>query len=134
MSLSTGELERPTGFLPNGAETVNISDLPQELAAGTYTHSIEDSGGGYFQIQQRDDPESTTSWNTRLAYVLQITEWNGRAYDPEGSMFQEAGTASGKVVAVFRGSDNGFQNSWVAGTFEDALVRYMGRPRWVAED
>ncbi len=132
MTLSTAELDRPTGILPGMSEAVNITDLPQELAAGTYTHSMDESGGGYFQIQKVDE-EGTTSWNTRLAYVLQITEWNGRPYDPEGRMFQEAGTASGKVVAVFRGSGD-FANSWVAGTFENAVVRYMGTPRWLRED
>lgn len=133
MTLSTAELDRPTGILPGMAEAVNITDLPQELAAGTYTHAIDESGGGFFQIQKPDE-EGTTSWNTRMAYVLQITEWNGRPYDPEGSMFQEAGTASGKVVAVFRGNDRDFANSWVAGTFDDAIVRYMGTPRWLRDE
>ncbi|MEM9069923.1 MAG: hypothetical protein AAGE52_15530 [Myxococcota bacterium] len=134
MTLTTAELDRPTGILPAGAESINLTDLPQELAAGTFTHSIDESGGGYFQIKKIDDPESTTSWNTRLAYVLEITEWNGQPYDPEGRLFQEAGTASGKVVAVFRGREGGFANSWVAGTFEDATVRYMGKPRWLEEE
>jgi len=134
LALSTAELPGPTRILPGGSEAVNLTDLPQEMAVGTYTHPIDEMGGGYFQIQQPDDPERTTSWNTNLAYVLEITEWDVSEYDPEGSLFQEAGTASGKVVAVFRGSGDRFQNSWVAGTFEDAVVRYMGRPRWLEEE
>jgi len=134
MTLSTAELDRPTAILAGMKEAVNLSDLPQELGVGTYTHAIDESGGGYFQIQKIDDPESTTSWNTSTAYHLEITEWDAADYDPEGSMFQQAGTASGKVVAVFRGRDGSFGNSWVAGTFEDAVVRYMGTPRWLREE
>jgi len=134
MTLSPAELDRPTAILSGMPEAVNLSDLPQEMGVGTYTHAIDESGGGYFQIQKIDDPESTTSWNTNMAYHLEITEWNASDYDPEGSLFQEAGTASGKVVAVFRGREGSFANSWVAGTFEDAVVRYMGKPRWLDEE
>ena len=45
----------------------------------------------------------------------------------------EAGKASGRVVAVFRGSGD-FENSYAVGTFEDAVVRYMGKPRWFEEE
>ena len=131
--MSTGELERPTGMLPNGSETVNITGLPQELGVGTYSHTMDESGGGYFQIQQPDDPERTTSWNTRMAYHLQITAWDVAEYDSEASMFQVAGKASGKVVVTFRGSGDRFANSWAVGTFTDAPVRYMGKPRWVRD-
>lgn len=134
MTMSTAELDRPTAILAGMKEAVNLSDLPQEMGVGTYTHAIDESGGGYFQIQKIDDPESTTSWNTQMAYHLEITEWDAGDYDPEGGLFQEAGTASGKIVAVFRGREGSFGNSWVAGTFEDAVVRYMGKPRWLEED
>lgn len=134
MTLSTAELDRPTAILAGMKEAVNLSDLPQEMGVGTYTHGIDESGGGYFQIQKIDEPERTTSWNTNTAYHLEITEWTAGDYDPEGSMFQEAGRASGKVVAVFRGREGSFANSWVAGTFENAVVRYMGRPRWMEEE
>ena len=134
MTLSTAELDRPTAILAGMKEAVNLSDLPQEMGVGTYTHSIDESGGGYFQIQKIDEPERTTSWNTNTAYHLEITEWTAGDYDPEAGMFQEAGRASGKVVAVFRGREGSFGNSWVAGTFENAVVRYMGRPRWMEEE
>ena len=94
------------------------------ISVGTYEMGIDESGGGFFQIAQPDDPESTTSWNTSMAYVLEITEWTAGEYDPEARMFQEAGKASGRVVAVFRGSGD-FENSYAVGTFEDAVVRYM---------
>ena len=134
MQITTGELDRPTAIPPSGAETAHLTRLPQEMAVGTYTQTMDESGGGFFQIQQPDDAERTTSWNTRMAYALQITEWNVNDYDPEGGLFQEGGTASGKVVITYRGNGDRFQNSWVVGTFEDAVVRYMGKPRWLEED
>ena len=36
---------------------------------------IDESGGGLFQIALPDDPKSTASGNTSMAYVLEITEW-----------------------------------------------------------
>lgn len=134
MTLSTAELDRPTAILDGMKEAINLTDLPQEMGVGTYTHAIDQSGGGYFQIQKIDEPERTTSWNTNTAYHLVITEWDAGEYDPEGGLFQQAGTASGKVVAVFRGREGSFADSWVAGTFEDAVVRYMGKPRWLEEE
>ncbi|MBX3246709.1 MAG: hypothetical protein KF901_05945 [Myxococcales bacterium] len=134
LTLSTEALDRPTAVGGSAdAESVNLSGLPQELGVGTYTHTIEQRGGGYFQIKKPDDPTRTTSWNTSTAYIVHITKWEVEPWNPEGSIFQDAGRASGKVVAVFRGNGNDFQNSWVAGTFEDAVVRYMGRPRWIPD-
>ncbi|MCB9634811.1 MAG: hypothetical protein H6721_22015 [Sandaracinus sp.] len=134
VSFSTAELATPTSIQPGGdSETVNLTDLPQELGVGVFEHGIDESGGGYFQIKQLEDPTRTTSWNTRLAYVLEITKWEVQPWTAEGRMFQDAGRASGRVVAVFRGREGGFQNSWIAGTFEDAVVRYMGRPRWIPD-
>lgn len=135
VTFSTAALERPTA-VGGGTDTesVNLSGLPQELGVGTFTRTVEErGGGGYFQIQKPDDPTSTTSWNTTIAYVLHITKWEVEPWSPEGSVFQDAGRASGKVVAVFRGNGRDFENSWIAGTFEDAVVRYMGRPRWIPD-
>jgi len=134
VSFSSAELSSPTAIQPGGdSETINLTDLPQAMAVGVYEQSIDEMGGGYFQIRQKEDPTRTTSWNTNLAYVLEITKWEVRPWDAEGSIFQDAGRASGRVVAVFRGREGGFANSWVAGTFEDAVVRYMGRPQWVPD-
>ena len=132
MRISTAELEEPTDII-TGDQAVHLTKLPQEMGVGTYEMGIDESGGGFFQIAQPDDPESTTSWNTSMAYVLEITEWTAGEYDPEARMFQEAGKASGRVVAVFRGSGD-FENSYAVGTFEDAVVRYMGKPRWFEEE
>ncbi|MDD5309338.1 MAG: hypothetical protein PHU25_18640, partial [Deltaproteobacteria bacterium] len=77
------------------------------------------------------DPQMTVAWNTELAWVLEITKWDVREYDPKGELFQDAGRASGRVAVCFKAGGR-YQNSWVAGTFENAVVRYLGKPPWVA--
>jgi len=59
--------------------------------------------------------------------VVEITDWKVAPYAEDGPAFQAAGTASGRVVVVFKGQGNRV-DSWVAGHFTDAVVRYMGRP------
>ena len=134
--ISDAELDSPTDLLRSGSQSVKIR-LPQSLSTGTFTKAIDESGGGYWQVHSPDseNPEDTTSWNAPHAYVLQITKWEVSPYDEQGRLFQQAGTASGRVVVVYRGREGGdFQNSWVAGTFEDVPVRYMGRPRWMQQN
>ncbi len=126
--LSDKRFDSPTAIMMGG-QSVNIS-LTEEPAAGRTMTRKAEYGGGYFQINKVDNPSETTSWNGTNSWVIQITKWEVKPYDPAGEMFQEAGKASGRVVVVYQaGAD--FKNSWVAGTFEDATVRYMGKPSWV---
>lgn len=103
-----------------------VIDLPGTPGVGEFTRKLE-YGKGYFQIAKVDAPTETTSWNGDNAWVLQITKWDAKPYNPKGSMVQIAGTASGYVAVVYKaGSD--FKNSWVAGRFDGAVVRYWGEP------
>jgi len=100
-------------------------DLPWEIKAPmTITKPVDDYG--MFQIKEHDS-DDTTSWNSDVHMVLEITKWETKPYDPEGELFQVAGKASGKIYICFVGSA-GFKNSGVAGTFTDAIIRYMGNP------
>jgi hypothetical protein len=113
----------------SGAQSVNI-DLPEEPGAGKKFSKALKYGDGYFQIASPSKPGSTTSWNADNAYYVEITKWDAKPYDPKGKMWQEAGKASGKIYVAYKGGWGGFVNSGVAGTFEDAIVRYMGTPYW----
>ena len=118
-------LEEPTDIVV-GAQAVNM-DIPEPPAAGkTWTRTMK-YGDGYFQVKKTDDPENTTSWNADNAWVLELTKWDVQPYDENGSLFQQAGTASGKVYVAYKGSMD-IKDSWVAGTFTDVPVRYMGKP------
>lgn len=105
-------------------------DLPRDLKAGSiFFHPLEWAGGqSMFQIAQKES-EETTSWNSNAAWAIEITQWEVKPYDQDGDLFQEAGTASGRVYICYQGSA-GFLNSGVAGYFRNAVVRYMGDPGW----
>jgi len=128
--LSDKALEGPTGLITSG-QSVNI-DLPEAPAAGkNWTRKME-YGAGYFQIS--NDPvnlEATTSWNADNAWVLEVTKWDVKPWDAAGPLFQEAGKASGRISVCYKGDPTGIQSSWIAGTFTDAVVRYMGKPYWL---
>ncbi|MBW2276284.1 MAG: hypothetical protein JRF63_02260 [Deltaproteobacteria bacterium] len=124
-------LSEPTAVL-TGGQSINI-DLPEFPATGANFVRPMEYGDGYFQIG--NDPanaESTTSWNADNAWALEITNWQASDYDSSGSLFQNAGVASGKIAVCYKGGGS-IQNSWVAGTFENATVRYMGEPFWLKE-
>ncbi|HOO76741.1 MAG TPA: hypothetical protein PK636_00550 [bacterium] len=127
LGLYAAEAADPLDIVGEG-EYISV-ELPRDIEAGrTYTHPME-YGDGYFQIQSPDSPSETTSWNAENAWVLEITSWDVRPYDPEGDLFQTAGTASGRIYVSYKGSGD-FKNSGAAGTFENAVVRYMGDPGW----
>jgi hypothetical protein len=130
MVIHSGALKKPTSIRPRG-QFVSIS-LAEEPRAGKTIVKKMKYGNGYYQVKKTDDPEKTTSWNASNAYVIQITKWDVKPYDPKGRIFQSAGTASGKVAIVYKGSGS-FKNSFAAGTFKDVPVRYMGKPFWVRQ-
>jgi hypothetical protein len=128
--LSDKTLDSPTGLITSG-QSINM-DLPEAPAAGkSWTRKME-YGAGYFQINNDPaNPEATTSWNADNAWVLEVTKWDVKPWDEAGSLFQEAGKASGRIAVVYKGDPTGIQSSWIAGTFTDAVVRYMGKPYWL---
>lgn len=101
-------------------------DLPSEPAVGRKVVKEMSYGGGIFQIKTTPDADETTSWNTSLAYALEVTAWekgpsaDGPCGDPE------VGRAAGKVYVSFTGSGMGHGNSWAAGEFTAAAVVYCG--------
>jgi hypothetical protein len=128
--LSDKPLDSPTGLITSG-QSINM-DLPEAPVAGkNWTRKME-YGAGYFQIN--NDPanlEATTSWNADNAWVLEVTKWDVKPWDEAGPLFQEAGKASGRISVCYKGDPTGIQSSWIAGTFTDAVVRYMGKPYWL---
>ncbi|MCA9558491.1 MAG: hypothetical protein H6704_11725 [Myxococcales bacterium] len=125
-------LKRPTGLIV-GSHHLDLHLQGDTPAVGSKYEKKMTFGGGYWQVPKPgDDSGGATSWNASNAYVLEFTQWDVKPYDPEGPVFQEGGTASGRVAVNYKGSGD-FQNSWLAGTFENATVRYMGKPYWVKQ-
>jgi hypothetical protein len=126
MVIADKKLDSPTGILV-GCQHIDF-DLNEEPAAGKKMTRKMQYGGGYFQIEQLNKPGQTTSWNGDNAWALELTTWDAHPYDDKGSLFQAVGKASGKVAIVYKGGV-GFKNSWAAGTFDNATIRYMGKPQ-----
>lgn len=72
-------------------------------------------------------PTGPKTWAPELAYAIEITRWDVKPYNEGGPAFQDAGRADGRVAIVMRGGAQ--PEAWVAGTFKDAVVRYMGKPK-----
>lgn len=122
------KVEDPVEIMIEG-QSFNM-DLNKKPGKGVVISHPMEFGDGALQIRKTDNPEETTSWNSDNAWVLKITKWDVKPWNPEGDVFQVGGTASGKIAVCYKGSA-GFANSWIAGTFTDAIVRYMGKPKWV---
>ena len=124
-------LERP---LPDPAATVSGMrflrvDLPAEPAVGVVQERALAYGGSMFQVEIPEEPGSLTMWTADNAWVLEVTEWEVRPWDPAGPAVQSAGRAAGRLAVCYQGAGS-FRNAWVAGTFEGALVRYTREPRF----
>ena len=122
------ELKRPTG-IAMGGQSINLSLPPGQIAAGFKRVKALKYGDGYFQIRKDPKTDKTTSWNAKNAYAIEITKWDVKPHDPKGRIFQYAGRASGRIAVVYKGYGD-FKDSYAAGTFTNAVVRYMGKPRW----
>ena len=125
--IAEGALERPTSITTEGRFVVIT--LPEAPQSGSVFTQAMQYGRGYFQVPKPDDPENMTSWNARNAFIVEITAWEEEAYDPDGMLFQAVGKAAGKVYVSYSGEGlEGFSNSFIAGSFDNGIIRYMGRP------
>jgi len=73
-------------------------------------------GGGIFQINPKPDSRSTTSWNTSLAYKIEIPDWQKEAGSSFTCSRPETGKAAGRLFISFKGSEDSITNSWISGT------------------
>jgi len=121
-------LVNPTDTVGDGQFiTVN---LPVPPTAGMTWMRPMSYGDGFFQVRyDQANPDQTTSWNADNAWALEITGWQAADWNSSGPSAQYAGQASGRIAVCYKGSGN-MQNSWVAGRFENAIIRYMGEPYW----
>ena len=110
------ELPRPTGIISGSHHLdLHINVAQGEPAVGkTYSQELT-YGGGYWQVEKTPKPPkegeepkgglpegpTTTSWNAKNAYVLELTKWEVKPWDPEGPVFQDAGRASGRVIVMY---------------------------------
>ena len=70
-------------------------------------------------------------WSPPSAYQFEVLTWRIDPYNTAKSPIQEAGKATGRLTLIFQ-DDRGTQG-WVAGRFQDALVRYLGDPDFLSK-
>jgi hypothetical protein len=130
MAILDVALAEPTG-IPQAGQHL-IVDLPEPPAAGKRWTKPMKHGDGYWLVERKEEPTQKTHWNGPNGFAIEITGWEVADYDLDGPSIQHAGKASGRIAVTYRGGQ-GFDDSWVAGRFEDAPVRYMGKPYWLKE-
>jgi hypothetical protein len=106
-------------------QTVYIN-LPETPAADKVFNQTMQYGGGMFQIKPRSNSQSTTSWNTSLAYKIEIDDWQKGKTTHLSCGRPRLGKASGKLYISFEGSEDKINNSWISGAFKDATILYYG--------
>ena len=106
-------------------QTVYIN-LPTEPAASKEFQQQMQYGGGMFQIKPSLDSEGTTSWNTSLAYKIIITDWQKGVTTGLSCGRPKLGKAAGELYISFDGSNQQIKDSWISGTFKDAVILYCG--------
>ena len=111
------------GYLPDrtkrpDTQTIHL-ELPHEPAAGETLVREMDYGGGYFQIKRTPYATSTLSWNTSLAYKIEIDKWT-RFGNESQACYRNFGNAKGRVYTSFKGgwTKDAIINSWASGQFD----------------
>ncbi len=85
-------------------------------------------GNGFWRVTDPDDPTQTTNWYAKNAWKLSIGSASLKPYNRKGPAAQVVGTAAGKLAVCYLGSRR-LPNAWVAGTFNEAVVRYLAPPK-----
>ncbi|MCU0662391.1 MAG: hypothetical protein MUC50_08720 [Myxococcota bacterium] len=118
-------LDSPTGLIAD-QQYLSI-DLPSPPTMGSsWIHPME-YGKGHWEVNSPGAPAQRTSWNAENAWVMEITKWDVAEYNTAAGGAQAVGTASVKLAVCYKGSAS-FANSFVAGTLDNVVVRYMMPP------
>ncbi len=104
-------------------QTVNVSIASAPVMGKVFQQDMQ-YGGGMFQIKPSADSEGTTSWNTSLAYIITITDGPEEIGSYSSCARPKPGKISGTLYISFQGSEVQIKNSWVSGTFKDAVILY----------
>jgi hypothetical protein len=96
------------------------------------------TGDGFFQVTDPTQADngtgsSTINWQrSKNTWSIEFTKWEVSSEGSQGGVEQKAGKASGRVVLMLKdaGQRAGtpLKDSWVAGTFTDVPVSFVGTP------
>lgn len=105
-----------------------VKEKPQKGSVFLRAQSTGD--GGVYHLSDPQNPGKLISYTASHAYVVEVTEWSVKDYDPAGPDKQDGGTATIRVAVVYPAA-NGYGDAFAAGTFEGATVHYPTRPYFV---
>jgi hypothetical protein len=112
-----------------------VIELPKDgPGKGSKLSHAMDYGGGVWRLIDPQEPTNWTSWNADNAWTLEITDWS--VHPPEAKeaggghkaapLATVVGHAKGRLALCYRAKKGtAFRDSWVAGHFDDALVRQL---------
>ncbi len=106
-------------------QTVNVNLASAPIKDTVFEQDMQ-YGGGMFQIKPSADSKGTTSWNTSLAYIITITDGPEVINSHTACGRPKPGKISGTLYISFEGSEAQIKNSWISGTFQDAVILYCG--------
>lgn len=136
MSFHDVALPHPTG-MARGSQTLTLQ-LPFVPQAGERAELPEQTEGLLWRVpalsamaaqEGEGSPASANlvDWQPAHALAIEIFDWAVEPYQADGPAFQVAGHASGRITLTLRGEGER-QSAYVVGRFNNAIVRYMGRP------
>lgn len=92
------------------------------------------TGDGFFQVSDPTKADNGTgssaiNWQrSKNTWSIEFTKWEVAPDASKGGVEQKTGKASGRVVLMVKDAGAGVKDSWVAGTFTDVPVSYVGSP------
>lgn len=130
MAISDRAFDPVTGIAMERLENPDVQtvyiNLPETPTVAKVFNQTMQYGGGMFQIKPRSNSQGTTSWNTLLAYKIEINDWQKGKPTHLSCGRPKLGKASGKLYISFKGSEDNIKNSWISGAFKDATILYCG--------
>lgn len=104
-----------------GGQQIEIA-LPEEPTPAWKKERAAGVGGAYWTATKEQNVAARAGSE---AWALELTAWSRRPWTPEGGVIQDVGRAAGRLAIALRG--DGGHCAWVAGRFEGALIRQVGR-------
>lgn len=122
------QLRDNQAFFPTRAPSFYLTTKATKISAGTVLSARLAHGTGLW-FQTTNEKGSVQSFGARSSYFLKIEKWEAQPFDGK---WKVAGRASGKILFYVEGhnctSGRCFRGASVAGTFEDAPIRYFTAP------
>lgn len=114
-------LTHPTARVVDGQQ-IELA-LPEEPTVGWRSERAGGVGNASWTAAQQ---QNLATRRGTEAWAIEVTDWTRLPWRPDGGVIQDTGRAAGRLAIALRG--DGGHCAWIAGRFEGAFVRQIGRP------